>query len=196
MNAQLPTTFVEAAALEFAREEIEWFRANKLQLLGIDVGYFDDADARHFGREMVKRYALSHTRCMMNVVDYAKAGWDVADDALRELILEFHDRREELPTYLGAYAMDIVARGSAPRHISGPKKANHFFRDIAIAVIVAKMAKQFKQFGLKPTRNAVSSRPSICSIFATAAALPMGEPGVNAIWRRLGTDALATQFLQ
>jgi hypothetical protein len=187
-NMQLPAQYADVAAEEFVREEIAWFRANKLPVLGIDVACFDDASARNFALQVLKNYALSHPVCMMNVVDDAKDGWDLADEALRELILEFNDRGELPPTYLSAFAMDIVARGLTPKHIPGPKKTDKFFRDIVTAVIIGKAAKQFR---LRPTRSGKRAQ-SACSVVARE--MGMAEETVVTIWKKYGRPNFTRDF--
>ena len=179
MTSQLPTTLIEAEAVAFARAEIDWYRDNPIPMFGIDVRFLDRDDARRFARHTVKTHALHHPTNMMMICDYARAGWDLADEALREAIIEFLDRGELLPTYLASYNME-VARGGF-RRASGPKKADNFFRDIALMAVVENVGKKF---GFKPTRNLASKRPSACSIVAQAVGL--SEPAIVAIWQRLG----------
>ncbi len=179
MTSQLRATLVEAEALAFARAELDWLRDNPIRMFGVDVRFLDTDDARRFVRQAMKDHALRHPTNMMKICDYARAGWDLADEALRELIIEFQDRREPLPTYLASYSMEVMRGGF--RHASGPKKADHLFRDIALMVVVENVAKKF---GLNPTRNRASKRPSACSIVASAVGL--SEAAIVKIWQRLG----------
>ena len=179
MTKNLPATYVEAEAVAFARAEIAWFRDNPVSLFGIDVNFLDAGDNRRFARHAVKTHALAHPLNMMKTADYARAGWDLADEALREAIIEFLDRGEPMPTYLASYNME-VARGGF-RHVPGPKKADNFFRDLALMMVVEKLVEKF---GLKPTRNRASKRPSACSILAQA--IGLSEPAIVALWQRLG----------
>ncbi len=185
MTPQLPATLVEAEALAFARAELDWFRGNPISLFGVDVRFFNAGDNRRFVRQTVKNYALRHPVNMMEIADYARGGWDIADETLRELIIEFQDRREPLPTYLASYSMDVMRGGF--RNAPGPKKADHLFRDIVLMMVVESVGKKF---GLNPTRNRASKRPSACSIVASAVGL--SEAAIVAIWQRLGRYLMPT----
>jgi hypothetical protein len=185
---KLPTTLIEADALAFARAEFEWFRNNRINLFGVDVSVLDQDGAHQLARHSLKIKAMRSVAGMMDVVSYARAGWDLADEALRELILEFENSHTQKPDYLTAYAMDVIRDGSAPG-IRGPQKADNFLRDLAICVVVSKTCERF---GLKPTRSRYSRKPSGCSIVAQA--LGMGEPGVVEVWRQYGSLNLPVQF--
>jgi hypothetical protein len=175
----LPATILEAEAVTFARAEIAWFQDNPIYLLGIDVKLLDKGDNRRFTVHFLKLFALKHPLCMMRLAEYAREGWDPADEALRELIIEFMDRGEKLPTYLAAYNMELAAGGL--RRLPGPTKADRFCRDLAMMMVVIKIGKEF---GFKPTRNRASKRPSACSIFALA--FSTSEATINAMWHSFG----------
>lgn len=175
----LPATLIEAEATEFARAEIAWFHNNPVSLFGIDVRMLDEGDNRAFARHTMKGHALAHPLNMMKIVDYAWAGWDLADEALRELIIEFEYRSETKPPPLANYAMEI-ARGSL-RRPPGPKKSDHFLRDIALMMVVESVGQKFR---LKPTRSRTSKRPSACSIVAKTFGL--SEAAIVALWQRFG----------
>jgi hypothetical protein len=149
-----------------------------------ELNWFSRDDNHRFVRRVLKHVALNHPITMMEVVNCARAGWGIAVEALEELILEFDDRSEELPTYLRAYRMDLVRHGR-PRLAAGAKTTGHFLRDIAVAALVGKTADEF---GLKPTReNKMQRHVSACKMVANA--LHMSEPSVVAIWTRLGRVA-------
>jgi hypothetical protein len=172
----------EADALVFARAEIAYFRDHKVSFGSVDLHWFDKSDNRKMAREWVKRYAMGHPTHMMYVVDLANAGWGLADEALRELIIELLDRGEQLPTSLAAYNMTI-ARGPV-RRLGGPKVTDNFLRDI---VIVSTVQQVMRKFGLKETRSRSRRRASACSIVSQALQderVALGEADVVAIWRR------------
>jgi hypothetical protein len=181
---KLPSTFVRAEALTFARAELAWYREHKIPILGIDVGVFDAEEGGRFERHAIKLYALGHPTHMMFIVSCAKAGWDAADKALRELIIEYEDRGEPKPTYLSAYAMGVIAQGLRAGG-PGPKRSKFLFRDIAITVLVWKVAERFR---LRPTRSRYSARISACSVVADA--LVLSEQAVVTIWTRYGAPNL------
>jgi hypothetical protein len=169
---QLPNTYVETAAVEYARDHLALFR---------DDGWFDKDDSRYFAMQAMKTVALAGPEQMMTVVSYARQGWDLAHEALKELILDFETVREQKPVPLANYAMEMVA-GFIPKFVPGAKKQDYFFRDIAICVTVFRVARKF---GLKFTRNRYAPRPCACSIVAQAIPL-LGEEGVKTIWKTHG----------
>jgi hypothetical protein len=72
---QLPATLIEAEALAFARAEFEWFRTNRISLLGVDVCMLDDADSRRLGVRALQVQATRSAKAMADLVDHARAGW-------------------------------------------------------------------------------------------------------------------------
>ena len=90
-----------------------------------------------FLRDTIKRYAMHNAFTMTRVCTMARAGWDEAEIALRELIGEIMNRGDQLPTVLGAFAIELLDP-RRPHHFSGPKKAGRFLQDICITVIVSR----------------------------------------------------------
>ena len=176
----------EIDALAFARQQVIWLRDNEINLLGDDVLPFSTESSQAFALRRLKTHALKHPLHMMWLVDGARAGWRLADQALRELIIEYTDRGEQLPTYLGGYNMDL-ARGG-PRHLGGPEKADTTVRDIMIALIVAQTAQRF---GLRPTGRSPSGQ-SACEIVGKAlkeANIKRGYKTIEGIWGRWGAPS-------
>lgn len=175
----------QGSALDFAKSEIEKWRDEPIDLFGIPLLWFDKQDNRRLARQIIKWTALEHPSRMMTVVDWARQGWGLADDALRELIVEYLDRGQQLPTYLASYNMDVAA--GRHRRTRGQQKADNFLRDIAITIIVERVADSF---GIKPTGRS-ARRKSACGVVAealasTPGAANLGEKGVAEIWRRYG----------
>jgi hypothetical protein len=120
---------------------------------------------------------------MMNIADCAREGSSIAEEALRELILEATDRGESLPIYLRAVSMDFIRGGR--RGLPGRKPADTYLRDIAIAVIVAEIVQRFN---LRPTGRSARTR-SVCFIVAKALAEAKMQKGYKAVeraWIRYG----------
>ena|SRR5215212_2561968 len=120
--------------------------------------------ARIVLRDHIRATVRAGTLPTMQVIAAARAGHQDADMALRELIAETIDRREDLPTALAGYAQEAVFRGPT-NYPPGRNLADTWLRDIAIAVLVCLAAETWH---LKPTRNRASKRPSACSIVAAA----------------------------
>lgn len=169
------------AALAFAREKLLQMRDERLDAFaGIEAAWLDKADNRTFAVEMMKRYAMGSPANLMNLVDYARQGWGLADRALRELILEYINRGQMLPTYLAAYNMEIVQQ--RPPRRPAREKADYFLRDIAITSLIIVL---IDRFGLTP----YGRHSSACSIVAEALGavkINMNYKAVAEVWRRYG----------
>jgi hypothetical protein len=83
--------------------------------------WLDKAENRRVTINIVKHCSLADTDAMMALVDKARAGSTVAQDALGELEREFLQRGEPPPTYLAAYLMDRSAERSGQRR-GGPRR--------------------------------------------------------------------------
>ena len=173
-----------AAAMTDARAEVARYRDNSINLFGVDVLYLGRDQGRAFVVHMLKGYAVRHPLCMMEIVTDARTGWRLADQALRELIVEFKDRGEPLPTYLESDAMDLAA-GNHPRFLPGRDGADAYIRDIAITTIIGQLVTRHN---LKATgRN--RRNKSACEIVAEAlgeTSMTMSYDAVARIWKKWG----------
>ena len=187
---QLPATLNEAEARAFARN---WLAGtDRPSPLGASI--LNPTFGVLWLRQALKRIALVHPLNMMWVIDQARAGWDPADEALRELITEFLDRGEQMPTYLAAYNMELM-RGH-PRRTRGPRREAYVFQDIIFAGLVAELVERF---GLKPTRNSASARVSACDVVAdTINEAKIGRAvnykAIEVLWFRWGKGLLSDQY--
>lgn len=117
----------------------------------------------------------------MRVIEAARAGHEDADHALREFIAEMIDHGEELPTTLAAYAQEAMFRPPAV-YPPGQNIAGTWLRNVTIAGLVAMACATW---GLKPTRNRASTRPSGASVVAPAlkrCGFDIGERQVERIY--------------
>jgi hypothetical protein len=150
---QLPATFVEADALTFARRCIAFVRDGKLALGGTEHGrWFEKDESHRISRQMFKAWAMESPINMMNAVEFARAGWGLAGEALRDLLLEYKNRGDRPPTYLAAFDMEITA-GDRMRRMPARRKSDNVTRDIVIAFVVFFVSERF---ALRPTRNRAS----------------------------------------
>ena len=198
----LPTTFaaaVEADVLAYARECVRVGRDEKITLFGVELYWFDKLENRRFAREMLKSFARQPDGLgMLDLLSLARVGWDLAEEAARELIIEYGQRTETLSVPLQAYCLEITDPRRARHHrIRARKKSDHFLRDIAICAIVGAVCAKF---GLPPTRRPGATRGALSGCKAVARALRDekitspggvhgGEEVVIAIWARLGRIA-------
>jgi hypothetical protein len=179
----LPATLAEHEAIEYARRRFAFFHDNPVEIFGMaDVRLFGPdvgEDTRRRGIETLKCMALDAQR-VEAIVDYGRAGWDLAQEALRQVIMEFKHRRQEMPPALAGYDYSKDA-GSVRAPISGPKPYNRLFRNIGICILVAEVGQKF---GLKPYRNRAGPRLTGCSV--VAAAISAEDLAVEKIWQEFG----------
>jgi hypothetical protein len=174
---------VSAQALAAAREAV----SRMLE----PMDYFDGIAPLQPGggrivlRQILKRFAFWNSLNLSRLCMWARAGWDDADLALRELIAEFTERGLPMPATLSAYSLELIQPNRIPPATArGRKKATQFLQDICITVLVILL---IEEHGLTPTRRQ-KSRPSACSVIAEALAERGihrgGEPAINKVWER------------
>jgi hypothetical protein len=184
-----------AAAIAYARERVRMVRDEKITFFGLELSWFKKEHSREMVRQMMKDLALS-PRGMMDVANLARAGWDLADETLREMIIDYSHRREEMPPTLIAYNMEVVACRSHQPRAGARKKSDNLLRDFAITCVVGDVCGRF---GLLPTRQMASkkARLSGCRVVARALAeegLAISELAVIGVWTRYGRRAFPGGF--
>jgi hypothetical protein len=115
---------------------------------------------RHDIRERLRQGTIP----TMQVIAAARAGHQDADLALRELIAEMIDRKEDLPTTLAGYAQEAMFRAPTT-YPPGRNIADTWMRDIGFAVLVTLAADHWR---LPATRNRASKHPSACYVVSLA----------------------------
>jgi hypothetical protein len=131
----LPATFREvelslraADALACARNCVRIVRDEKINTaVDFEAFFFRKLDNRRLGVEILKVMA-KWPQGMIDLANFGRARWDLADQALRELILEYGHRNEPMPIPLHAYNLEITD----PRYVfhrqRGKKKADNLLR--------------------------------------------------------------------
>jgi hypothetical protein len=180
-EAEMTTLAVEDESLTLARQRIAEYR---------NVGGFRN-DAGHVVlRDQMKVFAAARPFNMSTLKAYARAGWEDAQLALREMVAEHLGRDCKLPPQLADYVIDEWNPNllGKPR---GPKKAAHIMRDICFVAVISEVADRC---GLRPTRSRGSRapvrRPSACAVVAAAIELELpgsrgSERALEQIWERL-----------
>jgi hypothetical protein len=189
MSVPVPANGRAIEALAYARDFIAMWKCE--DLLGLGVPALDPQAGHIFVRRHLKALASSHPLNMMSVVDYARAGWDEADAALRELAVEVIDRGERMPTALGAYVMGLIRPGG-PR---GPKKATKAMQDVFLAILLSILVERF---GLNPTRNSATQMPCACDVAAQAVneariGRQLAYKALEGLWFRWGKACLCVR---
>src|SRR5262245_45988609 len=114
---------LEADALAYARESVRRIRDEKVEFFGLPLSWFEKSDSRRMVCQFMKDMA-TQPLAMMDLANLARAGWDLADGALRELIIEYQHRNEPMPPPLAAYAMEVADPRRAYRRSHGQKKTD------------------------------------------------------------------------
>ena len=91
---------------------LQWLEERKdLNIAG--VAALQPGAGKDFVRQHFQLIAMSGALGMMWVIDNARAGWDEADAALRELAIELMHRKQ-CPALLESYAMEALR--PTPQH--------------------------------------------------------------------------------
>jgi hypothetical protein len=152
---------IEAEALTFARQEIAHWHASGTRWS--PASPLSEEASRAFVRSQMRHAAQLSAYTRMQVILLAREGDEDARAVLRDLILESRARRQELPTDLENYEMELV-HGGMGHQPPGPKRKNKMLRNITIAATVAAVADRY---GLTPTASS-PHRQSACAIVAEA----------------------------
>lgn len=173
----LPATFVEAEAMDFARQWIARMREQG-EFFGVDGAPLRPLTEHLWAKRWCRLCAEMHPQGADQVVELAVThGERSAHEALVELIDEKTDRNEPLGSVLGAYSIRL--RRKPFRAHSGPARTT-IIQDVVFALLIIELVERYH---LKPTRYAgrKHERPSACAVAAQAAA----EAGLH----RGGEDA-------
>jgi hypothetical protein len=183
MTTNLPATLVAAEAVDYARQRIAFARSGRLKLWGVVPGaWFEKGESQRAYRLAMCEWVLRDATNLMAAVEHARAGYELWEKCLRELILDYQNRGEKMPTYLAGYAMELT-NGIRYSRKAGRRRSADAARDMIICHVVSMVAERF---GLRPTRNPASRRPSACSIVAAALGLEglaMSEANVVQLWK-------------
>ncbi|MFM9858189.1 hypothetical protein RUR49_06840 [Pseudoxanthobacter sp. M-2] len=169
-------------AVTYATEILQRMRTEKIDTFcGVEVAWLGDKQSRRFVIEMIKKFSRWRPENLMDAVDRARGGWSVADEALREMILEDINSGRPLPTYLAAYNMEIVG-GRIPMR-QGKQKADYFLRDIAVMVAIILVIERFNL----PPYSRDGRNPCACAVVSDALfnlGMGRGYKAIAEIWRR------------
>jgi hypothetical protein len=181
---QLSKTTRVAEALAYARQ---WLEERKdFDLFGTGVPTLHPEAGEMWLRQHLKRMAMSSAYEMAWVIENARAGWDEADAALRELARELMNRKA-CPVMLEAYAIEVLPKPY--RRKRGRRKSRNALQDILFAGLMIELVKNF---GLSPTRKTEKHRDSVCDILVIAVndARWLGRPfdywRAEDLWGRFG----------
>jgi hypothetical protein len=183
MNMPVPVT-VEVEALNHARQWIENMRTSDFN--GWGVSPFDANGGAVLINQLVRLILNGEARHALIVIDWARAGWEPADLAIRNVLAEYAHRGVLPPPFLTEYLVRSLIESPSSSLSRGRNKMSNLLFDIALVTLVMTLCERF---GLNPTRNpSARRRPSACSIVAQAASEAGlhrgGESAMNRIWKR------------
>ena len=198
MNINLPATVDEAElAIVHVREQVRQIRDEKIEWFGLKLSWFEKPDGRRLAKEWIWRLAADPDGYgLIDVCNYARAGWGLAHEVLCDLLVQYGHTRVPLPVPLDAYDKEIVKasrHGHRYRRTRGQQKSDLFLRDIAVVFLIVDVCWKFN---LRPT-GSQGKRPSGCKVVAKALGeegLAISEPTVVAIWEKLGARAFADRL--
>lgn len=192
----LPATVLEAEAVDYARQRIAYVRDGKLKLFGIWPGaWFEKGESQRACRWRFCHWAMHDVTNLMDAVAFARAGYELWEDCLRDLILEYKHRGVTMPTYLAAFDMELTREISFARR-AGRRRADDMMRDLIIGMIVGMV---IERFNLRPRRNPASRHVSACSIVAAALGLEgmsMSESNVEQLWKAMPAHYKTSKYSQ
>jgi hypothetical protein len=181
MTKGLPATLkeaemaaVEAAAVARARRHVRRLKSGEISAQPPELrdgegvapwSWFGRENSRAWVKARLKALAVIPERASF-VCGLARDGVSVADEALREIIVERKERDEKLLTSLRAYDIEITQAGCRRRD-GGWDTTEVVLRSLAIVMVVAEACRAS---GLNPTRSRASQRHRLsgCSIAARA----------------------------
>jgi hypothetical protein len=181
---QLPVTYNEVAAVDFARSWVK--RMLEGDFLGLGLPPLHPQTGSALLRRMIQEYAMHDPGQMLLAIDLAYLGVEDARIALSDLILEFTNRHEPLPSFLAEFNARMI-RGSLPARLRGQKKITNYIQDVCIATLVMEL---IGRFCLKPTRyqygrkRKLSASSIVADILSEFHVHRGGETDVQDIWRR------------
>jgi hypothetical protein len=185
----LPSTF-EDAAVAHARRHICRLKSGEISAQPLELRDSENAASwSWFGREnslawvkaRLKLLAVIPQRASF-VCGLAREGLSLADEALREIIVEHKETDKKLHTSLRAYDIEITQAGRRRRRRWDTSEV--ILHNLAIAMIVADVCRAF---GLPPTRSRASRRPGLSGCYVAARALEeereaISESNVVKVW--------------
>jgi hypothetical protein len=186
---KLPTTFVEANALAFAREYVARCREGNF----LDLGYplLHNEVSKAFAQRMIKM-AMRDADIMLQIIDAAYLGWRDGRDALDSLIFDLTNAHQPLPSFLADYNARRL-KGTLPPRLRGRQRSSNILQDIFIVTVIMEL---IERFDMQPTRRQTGRKrePSHCSIVSKAMAEAGlhrgGERAIEAVWSRYKASVL------
>jgi hypothetical protein len=192
---------IEGTAVARARRYVNRLKGGEISAQPLELrdsegaapwSWFGGENSRAWVKARLKALAANPQRASF-VCGLARDGLSVADEALREIIVEHKERDEKLLTSLRAYDIEIMQ--ARRRRRGGWDTTEVVLRNLAIVCVIADICHAF---GLPPTRSRASRRHGLSGCYIAARALEeereaISESAVVTAWTRysflLGPDA-------
>ena len=196
MTKGLPATLegaaVKTAAVAHARRHVRRLKSGEISAQPLELrdsegaapwSWFGQENSRAWVKARLKALAVIPQRAAF-VCGLARDGVSVADEALREIIIEHKERDEKLLLSLRAYDIEIMQAGRRRR--GGWDTTEVVLRNLAIASVIAYVRPAF---GLPPTRSRASRRHGLSGCYIASRALQeeheaISESAVVKAWTR------------
>jgi hypothetical protein len=183
---------VEVAAVARARRYVRRLKSGAISAQPPELrdsegvaqwSWFGRENSRAWVKARLKALAVIPQRASF-VCGLARDGHSVADEALREIIVEHKERDEKLLTSLRAYDIEIMQTRRRPR--GGWDTTEVILRNLAMVMIIRDVCDAFD---LPPTRSRASRRHGLSGCYVAARALgeereAISESAVVNVWTR------------
>jgi hypothetical protein len=177
---------VEAAAVARARRYVRRLKSGEISAQPLELRDSEGAAPwAWFGRENSRAWVKARLKARLKasavnpqlasfVCGLARDGVSVADEALREIIVEHKERDEKLFTSLRAYDIEITQAGR--RRQGGWDTTEVVLRNLAVLCVIADVCHAF---GLPPTRSRASQRHGLSGCYIAARALEQEREAIS-----------------
>lgn len=152
-------------ALEFAQQQVSWFRENEIDVLGKPVRFFDPGSSEQYAAHIFARCLINGMIDPAQALDEARQGDALYVNALRLLGAMQVAGTIDLPIELRQVVTASLTDLGKPRRAR--RLETNYFRDIALTIIVQQVSDKFAL----TISGRSSRRPSACRIVADAAGM-------------------------
>jgi hypothetical protein len=140
-------------------------------------------------KNLFKAGAQQHVDTMQDILNLARGGDPIADEAVRELYREMKYVGRRPPVILEVYVeFEVSRRGLEWRFPKkhGKKKFNYILRNLGIVYTVAALVDAY---GLHPTKRTDSNTIAASEIVGAILRPALGHKAVEEVWRVYGGAA-------
>jgi len=149
-------------ARDYARQQVEWYRSNPIDLMGVPVRYLDETSGEEFAAEVFARMLAAGMIDPDHALRQAGEGEPLFYDALCLLAAFELEREIELIATLRAAV--IVTLRSPPHIKRARRRETNVLRDICLTMLVQDVRDRFNL----PVISSSARRESACGVVGHA----------------------------